>query len=43
MAPRNVGDAAPNFTLVNAAGEVVSLEPKYNSFLGEKAVVVNGF
>ncbi len=32
-----VGDAAPNFMLVNAAGEVVSLD----SFLGEKAVVVN--
>ena len=33
----DVGDAAPNFMLVNAAGEVVSLD----SFLGEKAVVVN--
>ena len=33
----DVGDAAPNFMLVNAAGEVVSLD----QFLGEKAVVVN--
>ena len=33
----DVGDAAPNFMLTNANGEVVSLD----SFLGEKAVVVN--
>ncbi len=33
----DVGDAAPNFTLANAAGEVVSLE----EFVGEKAVIVN--
>ena len=32
-----VGQTAPNFTLTNAQGEVVSLD----SFLGEKAVVVN--
>ena len=33
----DVGDAAPNFTLTNANGEVVSLE----EFVGEKAVIVN--
>ena len=33
----DVGDAAPNFMLTNANGEVVSLE----EFVGEKAVIVN--
>ena len=33
----DVGDAAPNFMLTNANGEVVSLE----EFVGEKAIIVN--